>query len=193
MTVSELPENYTHVHFAFGGITSDYNVDLGDVNSTFAEFVKRTDFKRILSFGGWSFSTDLDSFPIFREGVTAAQRQTFANNVVAFVNEWNLDGVDFDWEYPGAPDIPGIPPGSPTDGPNYLSFLQLLRAALPAGKTISMAAPASYWYLQGFPIQAMGSVLDYIVFMTYDLHGQWDYGSTFSNPGCANGNCLRSQ
>lgn len=22
-----------------------------------------------------------------------------------------LDGVDFDWEYPGAPDIPGIPPG----------------------------------------------------------------------------------
>lgn len=38
----------------------------------------------------------------------------------------------------------------------------------------------------------MSDVADYIVYMTYDLHGQWDYGSTFSNPGCPTGNCLRS-
>jgi GH18 family chitinase len=38
----------------------------------------------------------------------------------------------------------------------------------------------------------MAPVLDYVVFMTYDLHGQWDYGSKWSNPGCDNGNCLRS-
>ncbi|KAK4611783.1 Killer toxin subunits alpha/beta [Fulvia fulva] len=29
--------------------------------------------------------------------------------------------------------------------------------------------------------------------MTYDLHGQWDHGNTFTNLGCPNGNCLRSQ
>jgi chitinase len=28
--------------------------------------------------------------------------------------------------------------------------------------------------------------------MTYDLHGQWDYGSNFSDPGCPTGSCLRS-
>lgn len=28
--------------------------------------------------------------------------------------------------------------------------------------------------------------------MTYDLHGQWDYGNEFSDPGCPGGNCLRS-
>ncbi|KAM0350985.1 hypothetical protein ACHAPU_002763 [Fusarium lateritium] len=38
----------------------------------------------------------------------------------------------------------------------------------------------------------MAKVLDYFVFMTYDLHGQWDYGNKFANPGCENGNCLRS-
>ncbi|KAH0528266.1 hypothetical protein TsFJ059_003151 [Trichoderma semiorbis] len=38
----------------------------------------------------------------------------------------------------------------------------------------------------------MSEVLDYIVYMTYDLHGQWDYNSTFANPGCPTGNCLRS-
>lgn len=39
-------------------------------------------------------------------------------------------------------------------------------------KSISIAAPASYWYLKEFPIAQMAEVLDYIVFMTYDLHGK---------------------
>jgi hypothetical protein len=30
-----------------------------------------------------------------------------------FINSNNLDGVDFDWEYPREANIPGIPPGSP--------------------------------------------------------------------------------
>lgn len=34
--------------------------------------------------------------------------------------------------------------------------------------------------------------LDYIVFMTYDLHGQWDYNNKWTSPGCPTGNCLRS-
>jgi chitinase len=38
----------------------------------------------------------------------------------------------------------------------------------------------------------MSLVLDYVVFMTYDLHGQWDYGNAFSDPGCPLGNCLCS-
>jgi chitinase len=29
--------------------------------------------------------------------------------------------------------------------------------------------------------------------MTYDLHGQWDYGNNYSDVGCPGGNCLRSQ
>ena len=38
----------------------------------------------------------------------------------------------------------------------------------------------------------MAEVVDYIVYMTYDLHGQWDYGNKFSQEGCPAGNCLRS-
>ena len=60
------------------------------------------------------------------------------------------------------------------DGPNYLKFLTVMNDAVshgPHGKTVSIAAPASYWYLKAFPIQEMAKVVDYIVYMTYDLHG----------------------
>jgi GH18 family chitinase len=38
-----------------------------------------------------------------------------------------------------------------------------------SGKSLSIAAPASYWYLKNFPIAAISKVVDYIIFMTYDL------------------------
>lgn len=58
--------------------------------------------------------------------------------------------------------------------------------------TLSIAAPASFWYLKAFPIEVMSWYLDYIVYMTYDLHGQWDAGNQWSSEGCPAGNCLRS-
>lgn len=70
-----------------------------------------------------------------------------------------------------APDIPGIPPGRKSDAPNYLATLKALRKELPDKYSISIAAPASYWYLKAFPIKEMAKVVDYIVYMAYDLHG----------------------
>ncbi|KAF4160411.1 hypothetical protein CNMCM6069_008761 [Aspergillus lentulus] len=184
---------YTHIHFAFADITTTFEVDISAVELQFNMLKGMTGIKRILSFGGWSFSTEADSYPIFREGVTDANRQTFARNVVDFIVAHGLDGVDFDWEYPGAPDIPGIPPGSKQDGPNYVKFLKMVREILPKDKSLSIAAPASFWYLQGFdPITDFEPLLDYMVYMTYDLHGQWDYDNKWATPGCPKGNCLRS-
>lgn len=63
---------------------------------------------------------------------------------------------------------------------------------MPKDKSLSIAAPASFWYLKQFPIKDIAGLLDYIVYMTYDLHGQWDAGNKWSSPGCPSGNCLRS-
>ena len=69
-------------HFAFADITPDFTVSVSRLQSAYNDFKKLTGVKRILSFGGWTFSTDYDTAPIFREGVTAAQRDAFAQNVV---------------------------------------------------------------------------------------------------------------
>jgi GH18 family chitinase len=38
---------------------------------------------------------------------------------------------------------------------------------------MSVALPAAYWYLKPFPVKKIAPLVDYIVYMTYDLHGQW--------------------
>lgn len=82
--------------------------------------------------------------------------------------------------------------GQQTDGASYLSFLSSLRRKLPSGVSLSIAAPASFWYLKAFPIDKISAVVDYIVYMTYDLHGQWDYGKPNSFDSCPSGKCIRS-
>ncbi|KAL6700983.1 hypothetical protein J3F84DRAFT_402901 [Trichoderma pleuroticola] len=184
-------DTYTHVHYAFGTVTEDFDVDVSDREDLFQAFTKGN-YKKILSFGGWDFSTGSDTFQRFRQATTSANRVTFVTNLVNFMNRKNLDGFDFDWEYPGAPDIPDVPPGSADEGKNYLAFLSLLKSRLPSGKSISIAIPASFWYLQSYPVKDMANYVDYFIYMTYDLHGQWDVDNKWAIPSCEGGNCLRS-
>ncbi|KAI0539137.1 putative glycosyl hydrolase, family 18 [Xylaria digitata] len=186
---------YTHIHFAFADITKgDFKVVISDekIKEQFEIFKGMTDVKRILSFGGWDFSTAPGTFQILHETVLPANRETFKNNVIAFINEHGLDGVNLDWEYPGAPDIPGIPSDDPANGLNCYKFLSSFKSSVGSPKSISFAAPASYWYLKSFPINMMAKDIDYIIYLTYDLHGQWDYGNKWTSPGCDSSNCLRS-
>ncbi|EFR05110.1 killer toxin alpha/beta [Nannizzia gypsea CBS 118893] len=194
--IQEHFKDLTHVHFAFAGLTDDFNINIGDnIWKQFDIFNEmKAPFKKILSVGGWAESTEPGTYSRYREAVSPNNRYTFAQNVVKFLDSHNLDGIDFDWEYPGASDQ-GIPASDPRDAENYYRFLTQLRVLLGTeigSRSLSIAIPASYWYLKPFPVRAIGVVVDYFIYMTYDLHGQWDYGNKFANPGCPNGNCLRS-
>ncbi|OKL59809.1 hypothetical protein UA08_04952 [Talaromyces atroroseus] len=193
MRVSDLQDSsYTHIHWAFAGVNDDFSVNVTDDGNQFQDFLKLSGVKRVVSFGGWGYSTDPSTYATLRNAMTDANRDTFVDNIKLFATVNNLDGIDIDWEYPGEPDIPGIPAGEASDGPNYLLFLKALKDALGDDVSLSIAAPASYWYLKQFPISDMSEVVDYIVYMTYDLHGQWDYGNKYAQDGCPDGNCLRS-
>lgn len=91
---------YTHIHWAFANLTADFKPDVSGLQEEFDMFKKMTGVKKIISFGGWAFSTEAGTWPIFKNAVKPANRDTFKNNVVAFVNDNGLDGADFDWEYP---------------------------------------------------------------------------------------------
>lgn len=62
--------------------------------------------------------------------------------------------------------VGGQPIGQKTDGVEYLKFLTVLKQKLGPDKSVSIAAPASFWYLKAFPIDRIAKVIDYIVYMT---------------------------
>ncbi|KAK1855211.1 class V chitinase chi100 [Colletotrichum chrysophilum] len=184
---------YTHIHLAFGVVTTGtYAIDVSHIQEQWELFQQMSGFKKILSLGGWAFSAEPATYFIFRDAVNPANQDTFVANIVTFVQDNDLDGIDIDWEYPAAPDIPDIPAGTAEDAANYLTFFTKLRAAMPSDKSVSFCAPASFWYLKGYHIEEMAELADYIVYMTYDLHGQWDYSNQYAIDGCPEGNCLRS-
>ncbi|KAI1804250.1 carbohydrate-binding module family 24 protein [Daldinia bambusicola] len=185
--------SYTHIHWGFAEIDSKtWKPVIKDPNKQWADFKALDDVKRIVSFGGWAYSTEPATYNIIRQAIID-KPETFSTNVADFVNNQGLDGVDFDWEYPGAPDIlvNGQPIGKKGDGAAYLKFLTTLKNKL-GKKSVSIAAPASYWYLKAFPIDKIAAKIDYIVYMTYDLHGQWDYGNVNAFDSCPSGKCIRS-
>jgi GH18 family chitinase len=172
-------DHYTHVHYSFVNIAPDYTLPYP--GNDFVRFSQISGTKKIASFGGWAFSTEANTTWIFVDATKPANRGRFISSLVEFARRYSLDGLDFDWEYPGASDIPGAANNAgPQDGSNYLAFLRELRQAYKG--SISIAAPASFWYLKGFPIKEISEVVDYIVYMTYDLHGQWDAEREWTKP-----------
>jgi GH18 family chitinase len=168
-------EDYTHIHYAFGFISSSYDIKIDNID-LFTKFTNINNVKKILSIGGWSFN-DPPTQHIFSTMVKK-YRSLFIKNTIKFLKQYNLDGIDIDWEYPSADDRGG----TYEDKENYLQFVKELRNVMDTKYSLSIAAPASLWYLKGFDIEEMAKHLDYIIYMTYDFYGQWDYNNKWTGP-----------
>lgn len=100
---ANLDGSYTHIHWAFAEVDpADWSVKIVDKYKQWDDFKNLPGgIKKIISFGGWGYSTEPETYDILRQAMSPANRETFGRNVAAFLNNENLDGVDFDWEYPG--------------------------------------------------------------------------------------------
>ncbi|KAF9876816.1 symbiotic chitinase [Colletotrichum karsti] len=128
-----------------------------------------------LSVGGWTFSdNNTVTQPLLGEiSRSSEKRKQFANNVVTFLEQYGFDGVDIDWEYPGAPDRGG----KEDDTKNFVSLFKTLRETFDAsGRHVGLTftIPSSYWYLKWFDVPGLLKYADWTNLMSYDLHGVWD-------------------
>ncbi|KAJ8509393.1 hypothetical protein ONZ45_g8433 [Pleurotus djamor] len=125
-----------------------------------------------LSIGGWTGSI------YFSPAVATPQNRTaFVKAIVELATQYELDGIDFDWEYPNKQGI-GCNILSPADSANFLSFLQELKED-PVGSNLTLSAAvglAPFMGSDGTPmtdVSAFAEVLDHISIMAYDVWGSW--------------------
>ncbi|KAG6986626.1 hypothetical protein G7Y79_00075g098980 [Physcia stellaris] len=132
-----------------------------------------------ISVGGWSFTDPGPSQKAFSNMTSSeGNRAKFISGLKQFMSTYGFDGVDLDWEYPGADDRGG----RMEDRANYVSLAQELKAAFGSKYGISMTLPISYWYLQHFDLSGIQQHIDWFNLMAYDLHGTWDAASMFFGP-----------
>ncbi|KAI0661423.1 chitinase [Cubamyces menziesii] len=168
---------YTHLTYSFAlttGDTSQLEFDSSDA-TLLPQFVKAAhsnNVKALVSVGGWGgshfYSANVGS---------AANRTTFVKTLTDFASKYDIDGIDFDWEYPNAQGI-GCNVLSPDDTTNFLSFLQELRQD-PVGKKLILTAATSVLPWQGpngsplTDVSGFAKTLDWIEIMNYDVWGSW--------------------
>lgn len=167
------------LNYAFALPTANFDLSIptdpsGGLLHGFVSACHAGNTKAVLSLGGWGGSTYFS--PAVR---SASSRSTFIGNIVKTYKQYNLDGIDIDWEYPGQ--VGAGNQKDPSDTANYQTFLQELRTALPQGALITAAVTQTPWVASnGQPVQSVAraaGAIDYIMIMNYDVWG------SSSNPG----------
>lgn len=189
---SDIPAHLlTHINYAFAMIDPDAGTlaldnpvqdekNFTDLRALREEYPH---LKLILSVGGWDYSAHFSDV-----AATAAGRATFAQSCAALLSDYDLDGIDLDWEYP----VSGGTSGThhrPQDKQNFTLLLRAIRQELDRqekrdGKDyqLTIAGAAGYWYLGNIQPTAVADVVDHIFLMAYDIHGPWDKYADFNAP-----------
>lgn len=149
-------DKLTHINYAFllptvtGGV-----MDIENLPKLIAlvKLAHSKNVKVLASVGGWNYGDDSGFISISKSDV---YRKAFAAKLLAIINQYDLDGVDIDWETPKA----GI-----TDVSFTLLMQQLNLTIRSQGKLVTAAVPG----LNSPSIQneVFGSV-DFLNIMAYD-------------------------
>jgi chitinase len=128
-----------------------------------------------ISIGGWGADhfSDMADDPNLRSG--------FITNVMKFIKDNNLDGMDIDWEYPVGPSWGQEIKSSPRDKENWVTLLKELRQALDTlgeetGKYyyLSACVPSSSWFTRANDAAGAAQWVDSLTLMAYDHYGSWN-------------------
>jgi len=163
--------------YVFDGemVIGDGEVDIDNMARLNALKADNPNLKLIVSVGGWSWS---DHFS--RIAMEEKTRRAFANSVVDFLREYDLDGLDVDWEYPveGGEDSNSR---SPLDKENYTLLMKVVREALDSAGSVdgkyyllTIASAQSDAFVVNADLAHSSVYLDFINTMTYDYAGDWE-------------------
>lgn len=138
------------------------------------------DLKVMVACGGWGGSGGFSEMARTTEG-----RKKFVESVVTFIKEYNLDGLDIDWEYPGLPGDGN--PFIPEDKENFSALMCEIRGGLnsiSADQVLTFAGAGWEMAFDHIELDKVMQCVNYVNVMSYDLAGSDDqYTSHHTNLG----------
>ncbi len=179
------------------GTESQYALDRSKVGGVFGVLyqlrTQNPQLKLDLSVGGWTLSEGF-----YWMAGNPTRRKAFVDSIVHFLERFDFDGVDIDWEYPATDgSVPGV--SSPADAANYVSLIRELRAGMDwlsvkTGKPyrLSSAIPARLDRLEKINWANVHPYMDRLYLMTYDLTGAWERELSHHTPLHTNPNAVGS-
>lgn len=156
------PAYMTHINYAFGHVNDSFNGVRINNENRLRQIVslkeEKTSLKVLLSVGGWGSGR-------FSEMAASEQnRKQFAEDCLRIMNEFNLDGIDIDWEYPTS-SMANIS-SSPDDTNNFTLLMKDIRSAIGKDKLLTLASAASAQYID---FKAIDPYVDFVNIMAYDM------------------------
>ncbi|GLZ30092.1 hypothetical protein Lesp02_22820 [Lentzea sp. NBRC 105346] len=158
----------THINYAFALPNSNGTLQAIPDPGKLQQLVSlghQNGVKVSLAIGGWNDGND-SAFEQLAGNANA--RTTFVNSVVGTINQYSLDGVDIDWEYPD--------PGQ--SGNNFTALMQQLSSAMHSrGKLLTAAVVSEGGTAEGVQPAVFGAV-DWLNIMAYDggsPHANYDW------------------
>lgn len=160
-TITPDPQLMTHINYAFGGVGDDGRVYVDGINR-FRQMVRLKEqnpaLKILLSIGGWGRG----KFSPMAKDETS--RKLFAQSCRTFCDQYGIDGIDIDWEFPGNNSSGEASPAD--EKQNYTLLMRDLREALGDGMLLTMASSSSPDY---YDYKHCIQYLDFVNVMTYDM------------------------
>jgi chitinase len=170
------PTYLTHINYAFGHVNEEFNGIRIDNEERLKLMVslkeKKPELKVLLSIGGWG------SGRFSEMAASEINRKEFSADCQRVVRQFDLDGIDLDWEYPTS-SLARIS-SSPDDMENFTLLVRDIREKIGAGKLLTFASSANARYVD---FRAVEPYLDFVNIMTYDLNNPSNDPYPYHNAG----------
>ncbi|XP_039482039.1 probable chitinase 10 isoform X2 [Drosophila santomea] len=170
----------THIIYGFAVLSQEKltiqpHDSWADLDNKFYERIvayRKKGAKVTVAIGGWNDSAGNKYSRLVKN---PEARSRFIRNVLNFIEEYNFDGLDLDWEYPVCWQV-DCTKGTADEKNGFTALVrELFYAFQPKGLILSAAVSPNKKVIDaGYDVEELSHYFSWISVMAYDYHGQWD-------------------